>query len=169
MTQFCGCFGLGSETAEHKSRTCVVLEGTISTTGRGLIEGDQVAVKLMHDKEQYEREITSRKKTGDGLELDTKYVVPVLSSSDDFVERWEADAAEKLRYPGYAYGLIMPMGNRDLAVASLKERLDFSTIIDIMSQIAHCLQYIHSALGIIHADVKLLVRSSVLSPHMAFR
>ena len=165
MAQFCGCVELVSETAEHKSRTCVVLGGTVSTTGRGLTKGDQVAVKLMHDKEQYEREINSRKKTGDGSELDTKYVVPVLCSSDEFGVRWGADAAQKLKYPEYDFGLIMPMGNRDLAVASLKERLDFSTIIAIMSQIACCLQYVHSV-GIIHADVKLLVRSSFLSSHV---
>ena len=53
--------------------------------------------------------------------------------------------------------IVMPRGDRDLTVAALKERLSLSDVCVIMRQVARSLSHLHSK-GILHADVKLLVR-----------
>ena len=53
--------------------------------------------------------------------------------------------------------IVIPRGDRDLAVAALKERFDLSDVRVIMRQVGKGLDYIHSK-GIVHGDVKLLVR-----------
>ena len=69
--------------------------------------------------------------------------------------RWATDAA-KLGYADYRYGIVMPQGDRDLAVVALKERLDIPDVREIMLQQARNLEYIHSQ-RLVHADIKLLV------------
>ena len=62
------------------------------------------------------------------------------------------------------YILVMPQGERDLAVVALKERLKLPDIHRIMGQIAEALAYLHSK-GLAHADVKLLVRVNSVHLH----
>ena len=111
MTQFCGCIGLVSKTTEHKSKTCVILRGTVTTTVDGLTEDDEVVVKLMKEQVQFEREIRMRR----GL-IDDSVVTVVASSEDERLrERWTADAM-KFGYVEYLHGIVMKAAQRNLMV-----------------------------------------------------
>ena len=56
----------------------------------------------------------------------------------------------------YPHMILMPKGDRDLAVVALKERLMLPDCQDILGEIGRALAYLHSK-SIVHADVKLLV------------
>ena len=60
--------------------------------------------------------------------------------------------------------IVMPRGDRDLAVAALKERFDLSDVRVIMRQVAQSLDHVHSK-SIVHGDVKLLVRRKAQKRH----
>ena len=162
---FCGRIKHINETPIHKSKACVVLSGIDCD------DEEPVVLKLMIDKESFEREKRARV----DLDLDDMFVVPIIFASDECPERWEADAknlAKKLttkldwpECPEYRHGIVMKQGERDLEVVALKERLGLSAIRDISRQVAHALVYLHSK-NILHADIKPLASLSLLSSHI---
>ena len=93
--QFCGCIELGTVTAEHKSRTCVILRGrattSVTTTKGRLAEGEQVVVKLMKDDIQFKREITNR----EGLSEDSVVMIQASSEDVELRSRWVADTTKR--------------------------------------------------------------------------
>ena len=145
VVQFCGRFRIVSLEPEHRSATCVIVFA---------LDGDnddvEVAIKLMGDAEQFERERRMR----DGL--DTQFVLDVIASSDDeaLAARWAADA-EKRGFAAYSRGIVMPRAQRNLMVVLLQERLDLAQTRSMLDDLARCLSHVHDQ-GKIHADVKPL-------------
>ena len=109
--QFCGLIRFISLHAEHKSRTCVIRRGLVTSSSGRLSEGEEVIVKLMKDEVQFAREIEMRA----GLADDS--VVTIAASSDDeqLRERWASDAA-KHGYTEYPHGIVMKAAQRNLMV-----------------------------------------------------
>ena len=120
--QFCGCIELALVTEEHKSRTCVILRGgvttSVATTKGRLVEGDQVVVKLMKDPVQFKREITNRK----GLSEDSVVMIQASSEDEQLRNRW-VDDSRKRGYGEYPCGIVMKAAQRNLMVILVRSQI----------------------------------------------
>ena len=69
-----------------------------------------VVVKLMLNRDQFEREVSARRQG-----IGTGFVVPIVQSSDDETVRelWPK-SVQKLGFPDYRYGIIMEYADRNL-------------------------------------------------------
>jgi serine/threonine protein kinase len=111
-------------------------------------EPEQVVLKLMRNKEQYDREIQQRKR------LDPSACVPVMFHSADAPAMWEAGVTQR-GYPEYKYGIVMPAAERNMLVVLVQERVTFTGIRSMLCSVAKCLQHMHS-MGKVHGDLKPL-------------
>ena len=109
-------------TEEHKSRTCVILRGgvttSVATTKGRLVEGDQVVVKLMKDPVQFKREITNRK----GLSEDSVVMIQASSEDEQLRNRW-VDDSRKRGYGEYPCGIVMKAAQRNLMVILVRSQI----------------------------------------------
>lgn len=142
--------------AIHLSRGCkAVFAADLSGTPAEL-----VVLKMMKNREQFEREIEARRRNGH--DLDRSVVIGVL--------RWHTPAAEPYVVEGwqsqekqntdsgdeYPYVLVLERGERSLHDACAKERIagyELAAIKHVMKCVTVCVQKLHHA-GLIHADLK---------------
>ena len=101
---FCGRYKMSI--ALHTSATCRVL----LATDMQHLEEPSVVIKLMLNRDQFEREVAAREQG-----LDREFVVPILQTSDDdeIKDLWLL-AVTELNYPEYRYGIIMEYADRNL-------------------------------------------------------
>jgi serine/threonine protein kinase len=135
----------------HQSRTCVVVLASDESDDKRLKASSMVVIKLMRHREQFEREVRAREQG-----LDSRFVVPILKSSNDkkLCARWEQDA-EREGYPNYKYGIVLEHGKRNLMVALVQEHMNISQIRKMVRQFVQALGHMH-AHNQIHADFKPL-------------
>ena len=119
----------------------------------------RVALKLMANEEQWRRELSLRQTEG-GAVLDGSHIVSILSLIDENA---------KSLCSAFPFILVMPAAEQDLSDFLSHSRMagsDLEAVVDIMRQVATHLQYLHSACGSIHGDVKarfaLLLYSALL-------
>jgi serine/threonine protein kinase len=133
----------------HESKTCVV---TLSDDHSNVNAILAVALKFMHNEDQFKRGLSVRKG------LDERFVISVIRSYDSTKDPAFAAAIKSFGngvYAGYPYCIVLPRANRGLHevithdhIAGVPERiLDVKTIV---RQIAEALQHFHDK-GIIHA------------------
>ena len=106
----------------------------------------------MFYEEQFRNELAHR----DGL--DGQFVVEVRCSSDDEALRakWAADLPKLgKKWSKYRFGIVMPAGQRNLAVVLLQERVDLPLVVVIFTSLGRALAHVHAA-GKLHGDFKLL-------------
>ncbi|GBG27377.1 Leucine-rich repeat-containing protein 9 [Hondaea fermentalgiana] len=123
----------------HESKTCAVHYATDIKTNK------LVALKIMRDKHQYEREISAREVTVDGEDL-LKGCMKLLDRDDPAF----ATLLDRERC------LVMPQGSRSLFEAINTERFagrDFLKIRAIAHKIALAIKNLHDS-GRIHGDIK---------------
>jgi serine/threonine protein kinase len=111
-------------------------------------EPEPVVLKLMRNKEQYDREIEQRK------HLDPSKCVPVIFHSAEAPKLWEAGVTQR-GSSEYKYGIVMPAAERNLLVVLVQERVTFTGIRTMLWSVARCLQHMHKA-GKVHGDLKPL-------------
>jgi serine/threonine protein kinase len=111
-------------------------------------EPEPVVLKLMQNKEQYNREIEQRNG------LDKTMCVPVIFHSDEAPELWEKGVTQR-GYSEYKYGIVMPAAERNLLVVLVQERVTFTGIRSMLHSVAQGLQHMHS-MGKVHGDLKPL-------------
>ena len=101
---FCGRYRVS--TPLHTSATCRVLVANDMSHE----EERLVVVKLMLNRDQFEREVSARRQG-----IGTGFVVPIVQSSDDETVRelWPK-SVQKLGFPDYRYGIIMEYADRNL-------------------------------------------------------
>ena len=146
---------------EHMSATCFVFKAVDDED-----MGKPIALKLMKNKAQFKRELSTRVKG-----FDQQFVMGVLKTyphvdSEQFqhalddITNVEADAtgqltktdAEKL------YLLVMPLADRNLFVALKQERWagkSMEEVRHVFVQLVHCVEHMHEK-GVLHADLKPL-------------
>ena len=117
-------------------------------------EERDVVVKLMKNRDQYDREIAQRE------QLSASLCVPVVFKSGDDPEAWKQGAAERA-LAEYPFGIVMPAAARNLMVILVQERVDFTTIRKMLYDVGTCLGHMHECAKV-HGDVKPLnvVRSA---------
>ena len=134
-------------TEEHKSRTCVILRGSVTTsvaTTKGrLVEGDQVVVKLMKDPVQFKREITNRK----GLSEDSVVMIQASSEDEQLRNRW-VDDSRKRGYGEYPCGIVMKAAQRNLMVILVCSKIYQCSLFTVLMcsstySIVDCLLHLH--------------------------
>ena len=148
-THFCGCIELASN-RDHKSKTCVILRGRVTTAVGDLDEGDEVVVKLMKEEVHFDREIDMR----DGLGEDSVVTIATSSKDKQLRDRWAVDAGKR-GYADYPRGIVMKAAQRNLMVILVQEHLVFEKLVDMVREVARCLGMMH-ANGKVHADFKPL-------------
>jgi serine/threonine protein kinase len=144
----------------HSSPSCTVVEA------EDVINGGKVVVKLMADRQNFEREMEYA-----GLR-DGSHIIKVLYSSivhDDTKKTaqlcWSA-AAAKFGFKDMNYGIVMPRAQRNLMFIMKTERLDADNGADdpngdangvrlCFQELAQSLKFMHEN-GVIHGDVKPL-------------
>ncbi|CAJ1926554.1 unnamed protein product [Cylindrotheca closterium] len=131
--------------------------------------GGTVVLKFMRNKDQFRREVDSRKDN----KLDSKYVVGSIRSHD---EESDANLVQSLKdsilqedgngtssflkkdgakAEDYCNVLVMPYGDRNLDTIFRSERLDILTIQTLAKEIGEAVAHIHEK-GLIHGDLKML-------------
>ena len=133
----------------HSSGTCLVIFAKEIATGRLL------ALKLMHNKEEWLREQEMRK-LADGTLLDAKHVVPLLHW-----EELEKDAGlidNRLEGENKnLFLLVMPQAKHDLSDVLSHSRFagrERMKVIEILEQVAGHLKYLNEICHRIHGDLK---------------
>jgi serine/threonine protein kinase len=114
----------------------------------------RVALKFMTVKEQFMREVETRRR----CQFDSEYVVDVYEAFDaDEDEAFRLDI-ERRNLDDYPYLVVMPAGDKSLQNIIFTEHIagiDWPKIKNIARQIAAALEHIHSR-GYIHGDIKPL-------------
>eukprot|EP01046_Picozoa_sp_COSAG06_P011051 COSAG06_NODE_621_length_13727_cov_26.487893_3_plen_912_part_00 len=138
----------------HASKTCLVIFAVQVQTK------EQVCLKFMSHKDQWEREIEMRQNT-DGTTLSRDHVVPLLAHFQlDEEARAYCDGHNHLRGEAgvsWTHLLSMPQAERDLSDLLSHDRVaghDLSTATMILHQVALHLQYFHVTCGRMHGDLK---------------
>jgi len=133
----------------HQSPTCAVyLAEDIQH------DDDAVAVKLMLNRDQYEREVCERER------LDDSCVVGIAAKSDDDELRvkWAASCTFLLEEPenAYKHGIVMPAAQRNLAVILMEEYVGLAMTKSIVQALLQALEHMHEHGWFIHGDLKPL-------------
>jgi serine/threonine protein kinase len=147
---FFGRYELKSGPSEHQSATCIV---RLATDHNDPLKG-MVALKFMHNKDQFDRELNIRKT----YDLAGEFVLGALHSHDGDADPKYRLEAERKGYKEYPYCLVLPSADRNLSSMLIHERIagrEWDTIRSICMQIAKALGHMHSK-GLIHGDVKPL-------------
>ena len=172
----------------HRSATSIILEAT------DVISSEAVAIKFISEKDQFDAEISARKLScGNEGEADDKVrehttIVPIIETSATLgswhsrLEKWQSlpssSWASKFDLSRFPCAIIMPLADRDLMMAMMKERIHPDGVRRMFGDLGRCLKHIHSE-GIIHGDVKplnmvrrsqdqLMVRRLCNSPFVSF-
>ena len=142
---FCRRYKLS--TTLHKSMTCVVLLANDMEDDNERV----VVVKLMLNQDQYEREVSVRKRG-----LADKFVVPILQTSETegLKEFWVTNVAEQ-GYPCYDYGIIMEFADRNTDSIMRQERPKLEDVQQLLQMLIDALAHLESH-KVIHGDIKLL-------------
>ena len=142
---FCRRYKLS--TTLHKSMTCVVLLANDMEDENERV----VVVKLMLNQDQYEREVSVRKRG-----LADKFVVPILQTSETegLKEFWVTNVAEQ-GYPCYDYGIIMEFADRNTDSIMRQERPKLEDVQQLLEMLIDALAHLESH-KVIHGDIKLL-------------
>lgn len=98
-----------------------------------------VALKIMHNKEQFEREVAVRKSGGGSSALDPAFVLPVLRTHE-----LSPDDAKSLGGE-YFYCLVMERAQEDLAGAIAHSRMSFEAARAVAAAVGRCVEHIHDA------------------------
>lgn len=157
-------FKVSEGTKIHDSETCLVVvcaqKGkAIMPPNEPLHKDRRVALKLMADKEQWQRELDMRKGQ-EGTVLDASHVVEIIES-------WELDKKalaycmehDELRSDTgtvYPFLIVMPAAERDLIYELSHSQMagsNLDSVVDLMRQVGSHLQYMH-AQGRVHGDLK---------------
>ena len=150
----------------HSSGTCIVI------FAEDVLDNVQVALKLMCDKEQWQREQEMRSLSG-GAKLSSEHVMQLLDAQDlsgvdaETLQSWkQGDGSDRFLMMmdrerhgenAFRYLLVMPQANRDLSDLLSHDRVaghKLDEVRDILKQVAGCLHYLHSACCMIHGDIK---------------
>ena len=133
-----------SETAEHCSSTCVILNGVAKRNGKGIIPGEQLIIKLMKHKDQFEREIEGREgmpplptpwwPPRPNRRLGSDTVMGILTKSDD-EPQWAAHATKR-GYKDYPHGLVMKAAQRNMLVILVRCLLESTAFPSGVNQIS---------------------------------
>ena len=140
MDLVCGCRFKATEGRKvHESDTCLVI----------IVEDvklkQKIALKLMANKEQWQRELSLRRTEG-GAALDKSHIIAIL---DSLVDEGPSSVVPFI--------LVMPAAEQDLSdflSHSPMAGSDWQAVAAIMRQLAEHLQYLHVACNSIHSDVK---------------
>ena len=140
MDLTCVCRFKASEGRKvHESDTCLVIIVDCVKLKQ------KVALKLMSDKEQWQRELSLRQTEG-GVALDESHIIAIL---DSLVDESPSSA--------FPFVLVMPAAEQDLSDFLSHSRMagsDWQAVAAIMRNVAEHLQYLHVTCNAIHADVK---------------
>jgi serine/threonine protein kinase len=126
----------------HESDSCLVM--IVDDTKLK----QKVALKLMSDEEQWQREIRQRQ-TADGAALEESHVIPILDSLVD--QRAQSFSR------AFPFILVMPAAEKDMGDFLSHSTIagsNWESIATIMQQVAEHLQYLHVTCNTIHADIK---------------
>ena len=152
----------------HSSTTCTVIEATDVTENN-----KKVVVKLMSNKDQYEKEAgCADMRNGEHIiEIINGSVIHDSSKKDEQLS-W-AEAVKQFGFDQFPYGIVMPRAQRTLMLIMKTERLDPDGGVDsnhnirdpddrdtdgvrrCFRELAACLEFMHEK-GVIHGDVKPL-------------
>ena len=124
--------------------------GTVVLGATDMETKEEVVLKFMRHKSDFEREIASRD------DLDGLLVMPVLASSrsPELCKIWARDA-RKFGFSDHDHGIIMPTAERTLFEILYQEALSFHELRDMLRDVLLCMCHLHEH-GIVHADTKPL-------------
>ena len=117
----------------HCSATCVVFKARDVYLDTNL----PVVLKLMNNRDQFDREVSARAKQDDD---DGSFVVPILQTSNDIVT-WTA-GAQALNFPSHCFGIVMEFADRNLDA--------------IMRQVTQCVLHVILIDDANHPDTRVL-------------
>eukprot|EP01035_Chromulina_nebulosa_P069311 gene69311-biopygen14977 len=147
-TYFCKRYEITTlESPVHLSRTCVV---HLALDHRHA--GEKVALKLMKNFDQYNREVTVRKEAC----LSNDFTINILRTHDINADNRYEEEIKRRGLDEYLYCIVMPCADRDLNRIITNEHIagkDWGQIKSIAIEIAKALQHMHNN-GVIHGDVK---------------
>ena len=147
-TYFCKRYEVTTlESPVHLSRTCVV---HLALDHRH--SGEKVALKLMKNFDQYNREVTVRKEA----RLSNDFTINILRTHDINSDDRYMEEIRRRGWDEYLYCIVMPCADRDLNRIITNEHIagkEWGQIKSITIEIAKALQHMHNS-GVIHGDVK---------------
>ena len=158
---FLGLYRLEAGPPIHRSETCVVYFGrqieTSSISGAYVLRAPgPVALKLMRERAQFEREVSMR----GGQALPSDCVVAALGwhcpRAHPSTDQQPEPTDDEPMCAEYPYVLVMERGERSLHDACAKERVagyNMPAVMSTMRELVRCVAALHAA-GICHADLK---------------
>eukprot|EP00984_Skeletonema_dohrnii_P008410 scaffold3085_cov91-Skeletonema_dohrnii-CCMP3373.AAC.3 len=146
-----------------KNTTTISKEEFVAICKRQLGDGPrEVVIKLMKNKDQWERECNARKK----YELESKYVVSALPNipSKDAIAKGVRDGEGGLdiireKYldniePGI-YAIVMDAGDRNMLQMFNQEKPTLNTMRVMLRQVFEAVQHMHEK-NLMHGDIKMV-------------
>jgi len=130
----------------HQSATCTVKLAVDTLLNR------DVALKFMKYKDQFEREVSVRKKCG----FDEDYVIGYLEAMDGDVDPVLREELNVKGLGAYKYCLIMVEADRSMHAVIAHEHIagkDWDQIRVLCAQLTKAVYHVHSR-GMIHGDIK---------------
>ncbi|KAF0695980.1 Aste57867_13234 [Aphanomyces stellatus] len=113
----------------------------------------KVAIKLMRNEDEYQRERDTRK------QLDSSFALQLLPTVDKSVFSQQISSMEPIncdiKMTEYRYMLVMPAADRSLEDIFQKERPSDEQIRGFLYEIALSLKFVHEK-GLVHGDLKKL-------------
>jgi hypothetical protein len=142
----------------HKSSTCAVVFADDHTTIDGVDGASRVALKFMKNKEQFDRELTSRKELSDD-DITSRSVVGVIRGHSADNEAAFVNSTKEYRQGDFAefkFLLVMPLGDRNLLDAINAEHFageDMDQVRSIMKKLGEALLFMEEN-QLVHGDFK---------------